>query len=305
MTSQDRRELLPLTLAIPVFNGARFLDETLASLNVNGPEVRWHLQDGGSKDKTVEIARSLAREGDTIVSETDQGQTDALNRAFPKMGGEIIGFINADDLLMPDTVQRVLDVFAQRSDIDIVYGDVEWIDEHGAVTGLHRGQISTLAEALDLYGVWWQQRQWVQPEVFFRRSLWERVGPFDTRYQLAFDYDFWVRCFLAGARVKRIPHVLARFRLHSAQKSSAAAQAADELRDIVDRHLATRPEIGLLTRRRIAAELSYDRFQLGQSPAGPGASFFRALLHRPDWLLARPVRERLKAVFQRRLQSST
>jgi hypothetical protein len=70
----------------------------------------------------------------------------------------------------------------------------------------------------------------VQPEVFFRRSLWAKVGGFQNRWRLAFDYDFWVRCFLAGARVAHDPDIVAQFRIHAAQKSAAAEQAADDIR---------------------------------------------------------------------------
>ena len=290
----------PLTLAVPVFNGERFLGETLASLNANGSQLRWWLQDGGSKDRTLEIAAPFARDGDSVTSESDQGQTDALNRAFSRMGGDVVGFINGDDLLLPDTARRVLEFFDDHPEIDLVYGEIEWIDEHGTVTGRHEGRINSLEEALDLYGVWWKERQWVQPEVFFRRSLWERAGPFNTRYELAFDYDFWIRCFRVGARVARLPHVLSRFRLHAAQKSVAAERAADDMRDILRTHLDSHPSITVAARWRIAAELNYDLYQSGKSNDPSRSSFFSALLRHPDWLLAPPVRNRLWAALHRR-----
>lgn len=282
----------PLVIAVPVFNGQRFLGETLASLNANGAALRWWLQDGGSADVTLQIARSFAREGDTIVSEPDRGQADALNRAMRTMGGEIIGFLNADDLLLPDAAAKVLAFFAERPEIDLVYGSVEWIDEHGRVTGEHTGQIDSLAEVLDIYGVWWRQRQWVQPEVFFRRTLWEKVGGFDTSYHLAFDYDFWVRSFQAGARVAHLPATLSRFRLHPAQKSTAAKRAADEIRAIVGKHLPRSSGISAPHRRALAAQLSYDLYQ--SAPAGRG-SFLRELLRYPLWLLAPPARARVRS----------
>ena len=107
----------PLVLAVPVFNGERYLAATLASLNANGANVRWWLQDGASKDRTIEIALKFARPGDTIVSEPDRGQADALNTAMKKMGGDIIGFINADDLLAENAAERVLDFFAEHPEI--------------------------------------------------------------------------------------------------------------------------------------------------------------------------------------------
>jgi hypothetical protein len=280
----------PLVLAIPTFNCARYLPHTLESLAAQGGAVRWWLQDGASKDGTAEIARQFARPGDTVVSERDGGQTEALNRAFARMGGEIVGFINGDDLLMPGAAETVLETFAAHPEIDLIYGEVEWIDANGVQTGRHKGNISTLEELLDLYTVWFGARQWVQPEVFFRRSLWEKAGPFDTAYDLAFDYAFWVQCMLAGARVLRIAKPLARFRLHEAQKSTAAPKAAAEMRDIVRKALALYPPIAKRTRARIIAQINYDMYQLAPRPK---PSFAKALFRNPSWLRAPAVRRRL------------
>ena len=290
-----------LVLAVPVFNAEEFLPATLESLNAQGPALRWWLQDGASKDRTAEIARSYARDGDTVCSEPDGGQTDAINRAFRAMGGEIVGFINGDDLLVPGTAQRVLAFFREHPDIDLVYGQIEWIDREGNPSGVHSGRIRSLPEMLDIYNVWWRKRQWVQPEVFFRRSLWEKVNGFDTRWNLAFDYDFWVRCIIAGARTAHIPEVLARFRIHSAQKSNAAEKAADEIRAIVRQHLDARAPIGLWKRLTLRAYLSYDIYQLGKKSTGDRKqpAFARALIAHPQWLLCAPVRKRIQAALAR------
>jgi cellulose synthase/poly-beta-1,6-N-acetylglucosamine synthase-like glycosyltransferase len=294
----------PLVLAVPVFNAEEFLPATLESLNAQGADLRWWLQDGGSKDGTVAIARSFARPSDTVCSEPDDGQADAINRAFRKMGGEFVGFLNGDDTLMPGAARRVLDFFAGHPEVDLVYGAVEWIDREGKSSGRHAGRIGSLPEMLDIYNVWWRKRQWVQPEVFFRRSLWEKVNGFDTRWHLAFDYDFWVRCILAGARVAHIPEVLARFRLHSSQKSTASERAADEMRAIVRSHLDGGAAIGAWNRLILRAQLSYDIYHLGKGATDgrPPKSFAKALISHPEWLLCQPVRERLHAALARFLR---
>ena len=292
-----------LVLALPVFNAEEFLPATLESLNAQGSHVRWWLQDGASKDRTVEIAHSYAREGDTVRSEKDSGQTEAINCAIRDMGGEIIGFINGDDLLAPGAAQRVMAFFREHPEIDLVYGQVEWIDRDGKPSGIHSGRIGSLPEMLDIYNVWWRKRQWVQPEVFFRRSLWEKVNGFDTRWNLAFDYDFWVRCIIAGARTEHLPEVLARFRIHSAQKSSAMEKVADEIRAIVRQHLDAHAPIGLWKRLTLRAHLSYDIYQLGKNlPNGHAPlGFSRALFSHPQWLLCHPVRKRIQAALARLL----
>ncbi len=286
----------PLVLAVPVMNAAEFLAATLQSLNAQGSHARWWLQDGCSTDNTAEIAKRLARPCDTVVSEPDKGQADAINRAFAKMGGEIIGFLNGDDLLTQGTAERVVDYFRRHPHVDLIHGCVEWIDRDGKVTGLHAGHIRSLEEVLDIYNVWWGQRQWVQPEVFFRRSLFEKVGPFDTRRHLAFDYDFWVRCFRAGARVAHTPAITVQFRVHASQKSTAAERAADEMRAIVQQQLPNAP-IPARTRLKISAALDYDLYQLGRTTADgrKRASFLTALLTNPHWLLNPLVRARAQS----------
>ena len=201
--------------------------------------------------------------------------------------------VNPPAPLTEDAASTVLRAFEDDPDLDLVYGEVEWIDGDGRLTGRHAGNISNLTELLDIYRIWWGGRQWVQPEVFYRRSLWERVGNFSSDYDLAFDFDYWVRCFLAGLKVRRIARPLARFRLHEAQKSKRAAEAAAEVRTIVAEALAEKPPIGAWERFRLQAWLGFDRYQAGQDhgdrvrpPLG------RTLLRHPDWLIIPEVRQR-------------
>ncbi len=294
---QSRMSNGPLVLAVPVYNAERYLGATLDSLNAEGDALRWWLQDGGSNDKTLDIAQAAARPGDSIHSALDRGQSDAINTAMHAMGGEIIGFINGDDILIPGTARCVLDYFAAHPDVDLVYGSIEWINESGSTTGRHTGRINSVSDILNIYRVWWGKRQWVQPEVFFRRSLFEKVGGFDIGYHLAFDFDFWARCFIAGARVAHIPQVFAKFRKHSGQKSSAAAEAAAEIRSIVRKHIAAGAPLNLWMRWCLNAQLDYDCYQRGETsdPTGARPSFTRAILMHPHWFLSPAVRIRTQS----------
>lgn len=292
---------MKISLVTPCYNAARFIRDTIESvLAQEGVEVEYGIVDGASTDGTAEIVRGCESRLAWLISERDGGQADALNKGFARMSGEVLGFLNADDVLEPGALRVVAAAFEEDPALDLVYGRVTWMDVDGRSEGTHHGDISSLGEVLDLQRVWWAQRQWVQPEVFFRRRLWERVGGFDTRYHLAFDYDYWVRCFLAGMRVKRLPQTLVRFRLHAEQKSSASRQAADEIREIVGRALAQNPPIAPSLRRRIAAELSYDLYQLSDERTRP--AFLHALVQHPEWLWrCRAVRERLKIACLARL----
>jgi len=293
-----------LQLAIPNFKGARYLRHTLESLRAQDGLVQWWMQDACSPDASVAIAEEFREEHDRIIVEPDKGQTDALNRAFARMGGDIIGWINSDDCLLPGAAAAVLDAFARNPDVDIIYGEVDWIDADGRVTGHHAGGIDTLEQMLDIYGYWWNSRQWVQPEVFFRRSLWDKAGPLDTRYHLAFDYAFWVRCMEVGARPMRLPQTLVQFRKHADQKSVAARDAANEIRTIVRESLQRGAPVTPAFRRRLVRQLDYDGYQSGQDwpdlAQRPGLA--RMLMRRPDWLLLPEVRRRLCDTFGRALR---
>lgn len=284
---------MKISLVTVAYNAAATIEQTLRSvLTQEGVELEYVVLDGGSNDGTAAIIERYAPQLAWWQSMPDRGQVDALNKGFARTTGDLLGFLNADDVLLPGALQAVAKAFAREPQAELVYGEVEWINAVGQSTGFHAGDISTLDEMLDIYRVWWARRQWVQPEVFFRRPLKERVGGFDERYHLAFDFDFWVRCFRARARVARLPEQLVQFRLHAGQKSSAAAHAAEEIRTIVRRHLDDGAPIRPALRRRLQAQLSYDDYQSGRSG---GHGFLSAFVRHPQWIFAPEARARARA----------
>jgi glycosyltransferase involved in cell wall biosynthesis len=288
---------MKLSLITPCRNAEKYIEQTIQSvLAQEGVDLEYFIQDGASADGTVDIIRRYESQLAGWTSEKDSGQPEALNRAFRRCTGDIAGFLNADDVLLPNALATVVRAFADHPDTDIVYGEVEWIDSEGKVSGSHAGQISSLEEVLNIYDVWWAKRQWVQPEVFFRRSFMERVGPFDSHYDIVFDYEFWVRCFRAGARVHRIPSKLVQFRLHPNQKSTQAERAADEIRAIVARELNSGAGLSPGFRRKLQARLSYDWYQRSDPAKRPG--FLRALLQHPSWFWTPEVQSRLRKSFR-------
>ncbi len=288
---------MKISIVTPCYNAAATIGETIRSvLDQQGVNLEYIVCDGGSGDGTADIIRSHAAQLAWWVSERDRGQVDAINKGFARATGNVLGFLNGDDVLAPGALKTVCDTLANNPHADIVQGGVEWIDFDGRTLGTHLGDMNSLEDALDIFRVWWGGRQWVQPEVFYRRALKDRVGSFDERYHLAFDYDFWVRCFRAGARVQRIPETLVRFRRHAAQKSVDADRANAEIRAILAENLANRPQISAWTRRRLRAELSYDIYQSGKLPR---PAFASTLLRHPSWLLSARVRQRIAASLAR------
>ena len=288
---------MKVSLVTPCYNAAATIEETIRSvLDQQGVDLEYVVCDGGSTDGTAEIIRRYESRLAWWVSERDRGQVDAINKGFTHATGDVLGFLNGDDVLVPGALQKVCAAFANEPEAELVQGEIEWIDFAGHSLGTHLGDIRSLEDALNIFRVWWGGRQWVQPEVFYRRALQERVGPFDERYHLAFDYDFWVRCFRAGARVTQVPETFVRFRRHDGQKSVDATRANDEIRAILAENLTGNPAISAPTLRRLRRELAYDLYQ----SANVRPSFLSALLRHPGWLLCAPVRQRIATSFLRR-----
>jgi glycosyltransferase involved in cell wall biosynthesis len=293
-----------ITLAIPNRNGAAYVRETLQSLcsPANRGFVRWWFQDCCSQDNSVDIAQEFRSNVDQIRVEKDSGQANGLNRAFARMGGDIVGYINSDDCLTEGAARIVCEAFARYPDAGIVFGGVNWIDKDGEIIGHHHGEILNLEQILDIYAYWWNRKQWVQPEVFFRRSLYDRAGGFDESFALAFDFDFWIRALRLRPVVISIPETLVRFRRHDQQRSMDFERANSEILRAVAREiqdLSCPVDAGF--RRRLIKRLGYDLYHRS-SELSPhrGLSFGRAIMRSPGWLLLPEVRGRILGTMRKR-----
>src|SRR5262249_28141686 len=261
----------------------------------NRVAVRWWLQDCCSQDDSVRIAEQFRSSDDAIRIATDSGQANGLNRAFAKMGGEIVGYLNSDDCLADGAAPTVCHAFSRHPEADIVYGGVDWIDKDNKLIGHHHAEISSLEDMLDIYAFWWNKKQWAQPEVFFRRHLYEAVGGFDESFSLAFDFDFWVRILRLRPLVISVPQTLVRFRRHDQQRSTDFERANSEICRAVARELKDPScplDVGF--RRWLGKRMEYDLYHR-KSELSPhrDLSFGRALMRCPGWLLLPEVRGRI------------
>jgi glycosyltransferase involved in cell wall biosynthesis len=200
-----------VSIVTPCFNAERFIEETLLSvLAQDYPRIEYIVMDGGSTDGTCDILRKY-EDRLTWFSEKDGGAADAINRGFARCHGEILAFINADDVYLPSAVATAVRAFEENPDAAIVYGGGIWIDESG---GRIRPYPTADFDAEQL------GRGCVicQPASFIRRRALENVGGLDPALLLTFDYELWMR--LARAyKFRRIDDVLALSRMHSSNKS--------------------------------------------------------------------------------------
>jgi glycosyltransferase involved in cell wall biosynthesis len=207
---------LRISLVTPVLNQAAFVGRTIESvLAQDYPRLEYIVQDGGSTDGTLEVIASLAARLTRWRSEADAGQADAINRGFAQASGDIMAWLNADDLLLPGALAAVASFFEQHPEVDVVYGDRVVIDEAGQEIGRW-----ALPPHADWHLSWWDFVP--QETLFWRRRIWERVGArLDPSFGFAMDWDLLVRFRDAGARFAHLPRYLGAFRVHPAQKTSA------------------------------------------------------------------------------------
>jgi glycosyltransferase involved in cell wall biosynthesis len=203
----------PISIVVPSLNYGHYLQATLDSVLDQGyPELELIVADGGSEDQTLEL---LEREGDRLAhvhGGPDSGQAEAINKGLGGSSGEILAWINADDLLLPGTLAYVARYFERNPGVDLVYGNRVLIDEQGRDVGVW----VTPRHGLD-------SLRWFdfipQETAFWRRDIWERVGGIDTGFDYGFDWDLFLRFHEAGATIRRLPRFLGAFRQHDDQKT--------------------------------------------------------------------------------------
>jgi glycosyltransferase involved in cell wall biosynthesis len=198
----------------PSFESVSFIKATIDSvLSQNYPSLNYHIQDAASSDGTVDVLRSY---GDRIGWESapDRGQAHALNVAFGTIQGDIMGYLNSDDLLMPGTLAYVAQAFAADPELDVVYGHRICIDEDGNEIG------RWVLPRHDPVAIKWFDFI-PQETMFWRRSVWDELGGFDESFEFALDWDFILRAHARNRRFARLPRFLGCFRVHDAQKTTS------------------------------------------------------------------------------------
>ena len=219
-----------VSIITPSFNQKDYLEETILSvLNQDYPAIEYYIVDGGSNDGSIEVIQKYQDRLAGWVSEADQGQTDAINKGFDLSKGEIMAWLNSDDLYQPGAVRAAVDYLVSNPHLGMVYGDTDLIDEKGRKVGVFNAQ-QTNYQRLMRGGVYIPQ-----PAAFWRRELWERAGRLDPAFYFAMDYDLWVR-FAKIAKIKYHPQLWAKFRIHGAGKTTVSDDRCwPEMREVYKR----------------------------------------------------------------------
>lgn len=208
---------LPLVSIItPSYNQADFLEQTILSvLEQDYPNIEYLVIDGGSTDGSVEIIKKYADRITWWVSEKDKGQADALNKGLARAKGEIVAWLNSDDVYKPGAIKQAVEALQQNPAVGMVYSKLQSIDRWGEVFNTISYRPFDLPDLLTFNIIG-------QPTVFMRREILQQAGPLDASYNYLLDHHLWLR-MLRLAPIKYVPTVWAAARHHPSAKNVAQA----------------------------------------------------------------------------------
>lgn len=218
-----------ISIVTPSFNQGAYIERTIRSVLLQGYDnLEYALCDGGSTDGTMEIVDRYRNEFAWVKSAPDGGQSEAIAQGFSNSTGEIMGWLNSDDMLAPGALGAVVEAFAQHPDIDVVYSHRVAVgpDDRVLYYWILPPHSNYLMARWDLIP---------QETCFWRRRVWDAAGGVDASYKFAMDYDLFTR-FMAHGRFKRLDRFLGAFRIHPQSKTSSqlhtlGATEAQRVRD--------------------------------------------------------------------------
>ena len=210
-----------ITIVTPSFNGRRFLEETSRSiLSQQGDfDLEWIVIDGGSTDGTPDFLRTFDHDPRVRwLSEGDRGQSHAINKGLAMAGGDVVAWLNTDDLYAPGALAAVAEAFAGNPSAQWLVGLYQIIDDAGRTIRPSVARYKERSLRRYSYRRLLRENFISQPAVFWRRTFGEKVGPLDESLHYTMDYDLWLRMG-READPLFVDRVLAQFRLHPTSKT--------------------------------------------------------------------------------------
>ena len=219
-----------ISIITPTLNQGNFIAQTIDSvLAQKYPALEYLVIDGGSTDQTLAVLREY-ESNLTWSSEADSGQSAAINKGWRRASGEILAWLNSDDLLRPDAIQTITTIFQESPETVMVYGGADFIDAEGEIISQYptgNWRYSNLLKNVTNF--------LPQPSVFIRREAIARAGWLDESLHYLMDYDLFLRVGLEG-KVQQSPATLSAMRLHADAKSLRALRGfGAEMVSVIER----------------------------------------------------------------------
>lgn len=205
-----------ITIITPSYNQGEFIEATIRSvLAQNYPNLEYLVFDGGSTDNTVDVIKKYDKYITHWESKTDRGQSHAINKGFRAASGEIIGWLNSDDLFYPNTLHRVANYFKDKNYRKIIYGEGTYLfDKYQLSIKNNTARLSqrhpiTLCDFI------------IQPSTFWGRTVVEEVGELEEDLHYGFDWDWFIKAHNKGIPLQMVKEYFSVYRIHAGHKSSA------------------------------------------------------------------------------------
>jgi carbamoyltransferase len=220
-----------ISIVTPSFNQAEYIADTVNSVLEQGyPRLEYIVQDGGSQDDTVKVLEELSGSLAHWESAPDGGQANAVNLGMKRATGDVLAWLNSDDLLLPGSLAYVAGYFERHPEVDVVYGNRVLIDSEGRDIGRwvmppHDDETLRWADYVP------------QETLFWRRKAWEAIGGcLDEDFHFALDWDMLLRFREGGLKIARLPRFTGAFRIHDNQKNFTIGHVhGREVRKLISR----------------------------------------------------------------------
>jgi glycosyltransferase involved in cell wall biosynthesis len=203
-----------ISVITPSYNQGIYLEETILSvLNQNYPDVELIIIDGGSKDNSPEIIQKYSSRLSYWVSEPDSGQSEAINKGFDRATGDILMWLNSDDVLLDGSLNKINELFNQYPEVDIIHGQALLFGD--AIKEQVIGK-----DGVDLEYKYLAYIPFPQPSSFLRKKVLDKLLKVNTSLHYGMDFDLYVRAYLEGFRFMKVDYLFSKYRIHQSSKSN-------------------------------------------------------------------------------------
>lgn len=212
-----------ITIVTPSYNQSQFIEETLRSILLqNYPNLEYIIMDGGSTDNTLSVIGPYKQWIDVSVSEKDEGQSHAIEKGFNLAKGEILNWINSDDILCKDGLFHIASAFLDQKNADFVYGK-------NGIMNIDSERYGYMPHPKDNLNIrYLYEMPYGQQAIFFKKSLYVSCGGVNKDLRFSMDYELYIRMHLVGAKAVQIDDLIGNIRIHDSTKTSKLEEVMHE-----------------------------------------------------------------------------